>query len=62
MEATVNQELRVLTGQAGRLCPVLNPGRGASDGKEAADSKGQHELGPSRGLSGVQPEVGSREK
>lgn len=51
MEATVNQELRVFTGQAGHLSPVLSPSRGAKDGEEADDSKGQHELGSSRGLS-----------
>lgn len=52
--------LRVLTGQACHLYPVLSPG-GAKDGEEADDSKGQHELGPSRGLSlhcANQPEVG----
>lgn len=61
VEATVNQKLRVLAGHAGCLCPMLSPGRGAKDGKEADDSKGQHELGPSHGLSlhcANQPDVG----
>lgn len=49
-------DVRVLTGQAGHLCPVLTPGRGAMDGEGADDSKG-----PSHGVSlncANQPEVG----